>query len=379
MKTPTRTTLRAALLGIGATTLLGLGGGCSGGAKAPLPGPDRANEAPTWFPRDPVSHAAEPGVSEDLHTLIFPPDGDTLISASDSGGIKVWDLRKQGDSACVKHFRPAGSRAVALHPDGRTLGVVADIEPAYLIDLDSPAGDDRVESHARGYLLGMHTGGVALAFAPDGKALAALNTRGGLAVWEAAFRGLAKDATLESSWYESRYELQHGGKGFAFRPDGAVVAVTGKRVELLDVKTGKVVTTCEESQQAGRLAFSPDGRTLAAGGSTLRLWNGKTGASEKALPVKGEVIALAFSPDGKTIACWCDGHEEKTDNGVEIVGAHIELYDLSRGKVRQSIRGGFSRLGDSIPPAFAFSRDGGVLATGRAGGRIDFWDVRPKE
>src|SRR5262249_36208805 len=110
---------------------------------------------------------------------------------------------------------------------------------------------------------------VTLAFAPDGKTLAAGAADGTVRVWDAA----------------TGKELHHFGKGgwqLTYSPDSKLLAAgQTKGIALWDLATGKSVRRLEGYQAvAAEIAFSPDGTLLAAAlpeDRTIRLWEVATG------------------------------------------------------------------------------------------------------
>jgi WD40 repeat protein len=212
-------------------------------------------------------------------TLAFL-DGDTvrLREPEAEKDLRTWKWRAQADGEPVPN---GGMTALAMSPDGQLLAVVghrpktADLcidlwEPATgkkraTLDVDA-AGltgwksvDRRDPFNAVGGLFGPPTAStlpiIALAFAPDGKHLAA--------------------ATLVT-------------------------------IHLFDLASGKEVHTFGGRQVfGGSLAFSPDGKLLAAGcyDGSIRFWNLATGTLLRDVPGHELAVSrLAFSHDGKRLA-----------------------------------------------------------------------------
>jgi WD40 repeat protein len=92
----------------------------------------------------------------------------------------------------------------------------------------------------------------------------------------------------------------------AFAPDGKqlAAAVGGRAVVLVDVDTGEERMTLPQTPGIRGLAFAPDGKTLATGRGTgaIGLWSTATWEERAVLPGhRGQVMTVAFAPDGKTL------------------------------------------------------------------------------
>jgi RNA polymerase sigma factor (sigma-70 family) len=104
-----------------------------------------------------------------------------------------------------------------------------------------------------------------------------------------------------------RLRVGHAVYAVAFAPDGKTLAAGGgNNVRIWDTATGTTVHHLEApASRVLPIAFAPDGKTLAAGGlgNAIRLWDLETGNALREFWGQEEaVFGLAFSPDGRTLA-----------------------------------------------------------------------------
>lgn len=151
-----------------------------------------------------------------------------------------------------------------------------------------------------------------LAFTPDSAVLA--TSAGGddktIQFWEVA-----------SGDNQGVYALEAAAYRLAFAPDGKTLAAgleTGKilLLDMTDVSAPQEVAALEGHAKAiSALAYSPDGSMLisatGAGEAQVRLWDAASGEELFALVEKGgldPVIGVGFSPDGSQVsAAWGSG------------------------------------------------------------------------
>jgi WD40 repeat protein len=140
-----------------------------------------------------------------------------------------------------------------------------------------------------------------VAFSPDSRTLVVGGQKGDgsgeVTLWEATTGKLKH--TLEQADFVT---------AVAFSPDGKAVAASdgGGLVRLWGVEKGEEIVSLKVGKPGPRtVAFSPDGKVVAAGGpdGKVRLWDAQTGELKETLEGhKSAVYSIAFSPDGKTLA-----------------------------------------------------------------------------
>ena len=185
-------------------------------------------------------------------------------AGGDQEEIKIWEGQT---GALLRTHRDLSVNVLAFSPAGKMMASGGSDRRVTL--RDSATGKVlRTLSGHRGPIL-------ALAFSPDGKALA------------------TGDMILEG-----RSESSGGRVGWR--------EVAGE-VRLWDVATGQPIRTFAGQRNGlGAVAISPDGSKVAGGTATtgvIRVWDAPTGATLRtfAVPDVGAIDAL-FSPDGKTLA-----------------------------------------------------------------------------
>jgi WD40 repeat protein len=242
--------------------------------------------------RDATPIATLTGHSDRIWQVRFSPDGRTIASASSDNTVKLWKI--EADKTPVLLTTLVGHRnavrGVSFSPNGEMLASASDDKTVKLWRRDGTL----IKT-----LIG-HTAVVnGVAFSPKGRRLASASDDKTIKLWK-------QDGTLLTT-LPGHTDIVNG---VAFSPDGQLLASTSwdKTIKLWTVETGKTptlrATLPGHTAQVFGVAFSPDSQTLASGSwdNTIKLWK-RDGTPISTLNGHSDrVWEVAFSPDGQTLA-----------------------------------------------------------------------------
>jgi WD40 repeat protein len=245
------------------------------------------------------------------------PNGK-LLALADDRTVRLWDILAEKEVAAFEHDTPIS--APVFSPDGKTIAAgwsKAGPKPG------SRLGVGTLWDIATGKQgLTMETGPgrlSGLAFSPDGKLLAGATSDfpliGDVTLWDVS-TGKVR-STLEAN----------GVHCLAFAPDGKTLAAgclanyhQGKKesnhVRLWDVGTAKDRHYLRHENTVHCVAFTADSKTLASGTyyGEVKLWDVASGKERVALPRQPSyILSVAFTKDGRTlmstrrdgvVTCW---------------------------------------------------------------------------
>ncbi|MDT3443935.1 TIR domain-containing protein [Pseudofrankia sp. BMG5.37] len=349
-------------------------------------------------PRHPTREAALPTRSNPIAAIAFRPTGGLLAALDKAGEVHLWqvtDSRRPVAGAVFSYggrpsslvFSPDG-RGVALGEDGTV--VLCDLADTGRLTVSTrlPTGE------------GSRSGPAPLAFAPNGRLLAAAGDDGdGPTVWDLSEGRTPRPQLLP---VVQSADLT----GLAFSPDSQTLAGSSAdhTMVLWDITRRMPVKSKPHPGFVSSVAFSPDGTTVATGAvdGVVRLW-----------PVHGRVLdnqggnttALAVGPGGRLLALagvdrtvrLVDGTDPPRPRGlitglpapadclsvsadsrvlVACAGARAWLWDISDPD-RPVPRGPLPAT--DVSSAQFGSAANALLATGNPYGTVTLWDVADLE
>ncbi|MCZ6598515.1 MAG: serine/threonine protein kinase [Planctomycetota bacterium] len=364
------------------------------------------------------------GHAGDVNGVAFSPDGTRVATASDDGGVRIWDARTGEELALLEgHLEEV--KCVDFLPDGRvvtgsvdgTLRVwdaetgarllVLEGHSASLNALDvSPDGSLLASSSVDGtvrlwsvegaeetHVLAIRDVPQAVAFAPDGKRLATGAAGGFLEIWDAA--------TGERLAIVKEHDKNVTGVAFHPKEDRLYSASLDGTLRVWSGTLEEGSTLHRSGSRFGALAISPDGVYVAAAGllnASVKVWKADTGRLvDQMFGHDAGVESLAFHPDGihvvsgssdGTARIWAVGAGADRElagyeNWVESLAFHPESERLAtatrEGPVRIWERDGTSTVLEHLAECVAWSPDGDRLALGLANGSIRLLDATTLE
>jgi hypothetical protein len=244
------------------------------------------------------------GHTEDVVSLAFGPDSQTLATASYDGTAVLWDATDTHRPARLTTLTlGAPLTGLTYGPDGRMLATVTEsaIQLWNIADLPHPT------ELSASVIRGPNAGPVAVS--PTGQLLSTGYEDGTTRLWD-----------ITDARFPVELATLHGHTdnitSVAFSPDGRHLVTTGDRTaRLWEVTTPRAPrllgVLAEHTDIVWRAAFSPDGQKLATAGwdHDTRLWDVSDPHNPRNMITfehTGIVWSVAFSPDGRTLATSSD-------------------------------------------------------------------------
>jgi WD40 repeat protein len=253
------------------------------------------------------------GHSAGVNGCAVTSDGRRVVSASDDGTLKVWEL-ETGKELATLQGHGNNVNGCAVTPDGRRV-VSASVDNTLKVwDLETGKQLVTLEGH-RSIVAGC-------VVTPDGRRVVSASWDGQLKVWDLETgQGLA---TLEGH--------KAAVTGCAVTPGGrrGVSASDDRTLKVWELETGKELATLQghEAPVTG-CVVTPDGRRVvsASGDHTLKVWELETGRELATLRGHGSrVNDCAVTPDGRRVV------SASVDNTLKV-------WELETGKELATLQG----------------------------------------
>lgn len=243
---------------------------------------------------------------DEVNSLAFSPDGQTLIGGGADSNLKVWHIGAK-DLIDILEEHKGAVRCVAFSPNGQTL---------------ASGGDDRKISlwnrRKREAFTNLSWGDSvphSLTFSPDGQLLASGSYRK-IKVWRLEDENVFRTPKAKLLHAITAHSHIVSAVAFSSIASPGKTLVSGSRdrtIKLWNLETGELIRTLNGHTGAiYSIALSSDGQTIASGSEdkTVRLWHLETGELLSTFTGHSEQVnAVAFSADGQTLI---SGSHDKT-------------------------------------------------------------------
>jgi WD40 repeat protein/predicted Ser/Thr protein kinase len=248
--------------------------------------------------------------SEPISYAIFSPDGERLVTYSESRGAAVWNLGESKSTVIAFEIDKPLEEA-QFSSDGHLL-VARGWRTFQTWDLNANQPFTKVLAHSK------DIGARSILFSPDEQQLATTSFRT-VKLWDLPSGQLFPVRIEHKDWFHQA----------EFNPNGDQIVATSRDglVRLYSPATG--LALCEPittSEPVSRAHFSPDGqRLLTISGHSARLWDAHPSPrAGTVLQSRNAVRHAEFSHDGKLVLCVAD--DETVTIWDSSTGQRIALY-----------------------------------------------------
>jgi WD40 repeat protein len=225
-----------------------------------------------------------------LKAVAFSPDGKVLATGDEQATVRLWDVATHQQLHEMDVQSGAESLSLAFSPDGKTLacagawneggvpkGITINLQKrvtitgkeGFLVLLWDVASGKEARRFS-----GLKDQIKTVAFAPDGKTLAAASRDGRIVLWEAATGKELLHILAHPNHADAPFAA---APCLAFSPDGKKLASAGtdRTIRVWDVTNAKELAKFEGDGAIHALAFGRDGKTLISGSAdtTVLVWD----------------------------------------------------------------------------------------------------------
>ena len=300
------------------------------------------------------------GHSSDDQSILFSPDGASLVSRKRDGTVSLLNLRTGEEKNIPPVLQDNSVRGVSFSPDGKILATGNRDGTISLWDTHTLQQKQTLSRHKHWVSC--------VSFAPNGEILASGSGDGTVYLWDLQTGQQKRVFTGDMVGYQKAHQNAKEITRLSFNPDGTTLVseCADATVRLWNVDTGqhKNISAGDSTAEIYSLSLSPDSAMIASGSNDgiIRLWNTRTGQRERMLTEHASIVsALSFAPDGAILAsgAW--------DNTIRLWDPHTgQQHDILKGHTNAIV-------------SLSYSPDGETLASGDSKGDIHLWDVRTRQ
>lgn len=282
----------------------------------------------------------------------FSPDGKQLATASSDGTTRVWDVSTRETLLTLP--KPAdASKGLTYSPDGKQILTLNNDGTVQVWNAETGARLWQFQDRAAQI--------VSAAFTADGLRVAAFDKTRKLRLWNAKTgASLAERVMYAEGEVEPPYPIP------VFSADGSLGALQGwQRVILFDARTGEAVGILRGGVKVYLyVAFSPDGNQLAASywqqgtqqAGGVEIWDVESRRLVR--DIRGrEPLSVVFAPDGKYLLAT---YPDKT----------ARVWDANTGKLLHELKGHTAEINRA-----AFNPDGRFIITASNDRTARVWET----
>ena len=292
------------------------------------------------------------GHNSSVTSVSFSRNGDAIATASIDKTAKLWDL--QGNCLVTFTGHNNSVRSVCFSPTSDAIATASIDKTAKLLDL---------QGNCLVTFTGHNDWVRSVSFSPTRDRLATALSDKTAKLWDLQGNCLVT-FTGHNGWVRS--------VSFSPTRDRLATASSDKTAKLWDLQGNCLVTFTGHNDSVWSVSFSPNGEVIATASddNTAKLWDLQGNCLVTFTGHNNSVISVCFSPTGDTIATAShDGTAKLWDLQGNLLG------DFSGYK--GNLLKGEADFVELISPIYSicFSRDGKLLITGDADGKVRFWPI----
>ncbi len=321
-------------------------------------------------------------------SIVFSPDGKTLVTGSEDNTIQLWDA-STGEHKATCDGHEDGVNMIAFHPNGKTFA--SDSED-WLIRIWETETGNLVKTFKSDSVPAIE-----MSYLPYGNILLIVGHHSQYEM-EIEYWNIETDehlttdlieANLNSAKFSSDCRSLAGGgeyplqfwdletgkllkkhtewigdlKSMEFSSDGRnlLTASNWDRVDVWDVSTAKPIVSMGHRDTVNSATYSPDEKMIASGSDdgTVKFWDATTGEliNEIIGHLSTEIYSVVYSPDGSTLTC-----------GTE---SEIRFWNPQSGELLNTITEPSCNV-----YTIAYSSDEKMFATGGTSKKARLWDTK---